>query len=303
MRTIIFLFLLPSFSVFAQTGGFHLSGPDSLRQIGDIKGTVIAYKQMYQSQGKDFKGFYNYACALAVDGQADSAFKYLDSEYVNYKVDPFAFCDPDFLALRKDKRWDAFENRLIAEIQKKNNQPYKDVEYAKELWLMMAKDQAYYDCIQIAKEKTGMNSLVVQAIWELKERINDENQKELEKLIEDKGWPKKSQVGERATTGAFLIIQHSDADKQKKYLPTIEKLCKGNEARWGDYALMYDRIQISDKKPQKYGSQIQFNDQTQKYELFPLLDEEKVDQWRKEAGLGPLVEYLANWNIKFEPKK
>lgn len=66
---------------------------------------------------------------------------------------------------------------------------------------------------------------------------------------------------------------------------------------------MYDRIQTNENKPQKYGSQIKYNEATKSYELFPLLDETKVDEWRKEIGMRPLSEYVARWNIKFEPKK
>jgi hypothetical protein len=34
-----------------------------------------------------------------------------------------------------------------------------------------------------------------------------------------------------------------------------------------------------------------------------LLDETKVDEWRKEIGMQPLAEYVSRWEIKFEPKK
>ena len=122
-------------------------------------------------------------------------------------------------------------------------------------------------------------------------------------LVEEKGWPKNTEVGGKAASAAFLIIQHSDAQKQKKYLPMIEQLCKEKEASWQSYALMYDRIQTSDNLPQKYGSQVKYNTTTKKYELLPLLDETKVDEWRKEIGMQPLATYLANWDIKYEVKK
>jgi hypothetical protein len=213
------------------------------------------------------------------------------------------FADPDFLNLRGDQRWTDFESKWIGLIQKKYGNPYKDVEYAKQLWYMSATDQAYYDCIDLAERKTGRNSTVVQALWKLKKLLNDRNQKDLEKLIELKGWPKISVVGEDAANAAFLVIQHSDIDQQQKYLPIIENLCKQNEASWQDYALMYDRIQVNSNKPQKYGSQVRFNEVSGTYELFPLLDENKVDQWRKEVGLEPLADYLLYWGIEFSPKE
>ena len=99
------------------------------------------------------------------------------------------------------------------------------------------------------------------------------------------------------------MIQHADLEKQQKYLPVIEALCKAGEAQWQDYALMYDRIQTSIGKSQRYGSQVRFDDQTQQYELFPLEDASKVDEWRKQAGLKPLSAYLKNWNISWPPVK
>lgn len=311
---IVFSFLLLATTVFSQKSDtvvvgentivytYHISPGDSLRESGNIKAAIEYYKSQGLKPGDDFSELYNYAAALSIDYQIDSAFKYLQFAMLQ-DTSPAPFCNPDFLNLRKGKLWDGFETNLIALIQKKFNTPYKDVDYAKRLWYMEATDQAYYDCINLADSKTGKNSTVVRALWTLKEKLNDENQKELVQLIETKGWPKKSVVGQRASGAAFLVIQHSDADKQKKYLPIIEKLCKESEASWESYALMYDRIQTSDNKPQKYGSQVRYNAQTNTYELFPLLDETKVDEWRKEVGLGSLAEYVANWNIKFEPKK
>ncbi|MBS1683502.1 MAG: hypothetical protein JSS76_02035 [Bacteroidetes bacterium] len=300
MKSITFVLIFLSSSIFAQS--FHLSEPDSLRQEGDVKEAIAAFRQKYTARELTFDGLYNYACALVVDGQSDSAFRYLDSLYGrSSSPEPALFGDPDFITLRNDKRWGLLESQLIDRIQTQSGHAYKDVEYARKLWLMMAWDQAYYDCLHIAQKKIGMASPVVKALWDLKNRINSENQKQLEELIAAKGWPRISQVGERAATGAFLIIQHADTDKQKKYIPVLEKLCKESEASLSDYALMYDRILIHEQKPQKYGSQVKYNEQTEKYELYPLLDENKVDEWRKDVGLRPLAEYLSIWGIKFEP--
>lgn len=276
------------------------SPADSLRDIGDLKGAIECYKEMFERGEADFFDIYYYACALSVDSQLDSAFKYLE---IAMEQDTFAhvFTDPDFLNLRDDKRWADFESKWIALIQKKSGNPIIDIEYAKQLWYMEATDQAYYDCIDLAERETGQDSPVVRALWKLKDLLNKKNQQDLEKLIESKGWPKISDVGESAADAAFLVIQHSDPDKRQKYLPVIENLCKENEASWQSYALMYDRIQTDSNKPQKYGTQVRFNEEKNAYELFPLLDENKVDQWREEMGLEPLADYLSYWGIEFFP--
>jgi len=298
---ILSLLILISVKIYAQFE-IHLSSADSLRHNGDMIGAIEEFKKIYVKDPKDQNNIYNYACALSITRQADSAFKYLNIA-VNMDTSAVALTDPDFLYLMENPKWGAFENRLISMIEKKFKNPYKDRDYAKKLWKMQALDQAYYSDIDIAEKKIGMNSTVVISLWDLKEKINKQNQIELEQLIEAKGWPKISEVGGMAAGAAFLIIQHSDNEKQKIYLPVIKKLCEQKEADWQSYALMYDRIQTNDNKPQKYGSQVKYNEQTKKYELFPLEDEAKVDEWRKEVGLGSLSEYVSRWGIVFAPKK
>ena len=304
MKKIIFILSLLSFAFIKVNAQFEirLSTADSLRQNGDMIGALQEFKKIYAKNPTDQNNIYNYACALSITRQADSAFKYLNIA-VNMDTSTAALTDPDFLYIMENHKWDAFENRLIPMIEKKFKNPYKDIEYAKKLWKMQALDQAYMSDLDIVEKKIGKNSSVTIALWDLKDNINKQNQIELETLIATKGWPKKSEVGGTASGAAFLIIQHSDNEKQKKYLPVIKKLCEEKEAAWQSYALMYDRIQISDNKPQKYGSQVKYNDQTKKYELYPLEDEEKIDEWRKEVGLGPLSEYASHWGIVFTPKK
>jgi len=275
---------------------------DSLRHEGKLKEAIEEFRKGFDSNGSD-KGYaYNYACALAQDRQTDSAFKYI---YVAISLDTavYTLVDPDFLPIRDDKHWTDFEETLIPMLNVKFKNSYKDIELAKQLWKMKAIDQAYYSDIMLAQKKIGMFSTVELALWEFKKSLNETNLKNLEDIVETKGWPKISDVGESAAGGAFLIIQHSNYEKQKKYLPTIKSLCEEKEASWESYALMYDRIQMNENKPQRYGSQITFNNETKKLELYQLEDESKVDEWRKEMGLVPLSEYVAIWGLKFEPKK
>lgn len=276
----------------------NTSPADSLMEEGDLNAAIDYYRDAYEKEGVNFGQLYNYACALSVDLQIDSAFKYLELA-IKQDLSPYLFTDPDFLNLRKDARWNAFEKKTIELIENQTGKTYNDINYTKSLWYMHATDQAYYDCIDLATRKIGRKSPVTLALWDLKQKLNVKNQKELERLIELKGWPKISQVGSLAAGAAFLVIQHSDIEKQIKYLPVIEALCKENEASWDSYALMYDRIQIQIDKPQKYGTQVRFNNVKNEYELFPLLDKSMVKKWREEVGLEPIESYLLNWGIVF----
>ena len=295
------LFLFTTTSLSAQITIIR-SVADSLRDEGNLNGAIIEFQKMLKEQPKDVGTLYNYTCVLSLANQRDSCFKNL-YKYIEMDTTVQPLCDPDFLNARQDKRWTDFENKLINQLNIKFQNPYKDIEYAKKLWEMNALDQAYYDDIKLVEKKIGMHSSVSNTLWQMKIKINEKNQSDLIELIEKKGWPKSSEVGGRAASSAFLIIQHSDSEKQKKYLPIIKSLCEQKEASWSSYALMYDRIQISMNKPQKYGSQITFNNAKNTYELSPLEDETMVDEWRKEMGLQPLADYVSRWNIKFEPKK
>jgi hypothetical protein len=302
---IFFLFLI---TVISMTQPIHAqievnySSADSLRNKGDLTGAIDEYKRLYVKDSLNATNVYNLACALSVDKQNDLAFKYLK---IAARLDTSvqALVDPDFLTIREDSDWIMFEQNLISALEHKNNLKIQDKPYAQKLWKMGALDQAYYSDLEIVETHVGRNSSVKWALWDLKERINKQNVAELEDLIRTKGWPLQSAVGKKAANAAFLIIQHSTLEKQKRYLPTIERLCNKKEASWQSYALMYDRIQTDENKPQKYGSQVKYNPATKKYELFPLLDRKMVDVWRKEAGLEPLADYVSYWNIKPEEIK
>lgn len=297
--TVLFIVLINT--VYSQNTT-NSSLADSLRKEGNLKGAIEEFRRGFDSNSSDKRFVFDYACALAQDRQTDSAFKYI---YKAIALDTavYTLTDPDFLTIREDKRWIDFEETLISMLKIKYKNYYNDIELAKQLWKMRAVDQAYYKEIMLAQKKIGMYSTVEFALWEFKKSLNETNLKNLEDIIETKGWPKISDVGENAAGGAFLIIQHSNYEKQKKYLPTIKALCEIKEANWESYALMYDRIQMNENKPQRYGSQVTFNNTTKSFELYQLEDESKVDEWRKEMGLIPLSEYLAIWGLKFVPKK
>ncbi len=263
---------------------------DSLRNEGNLREAIQHYNKLYCANPGDIHNLYNYACALSVSGLNDSCFKYLN-KYMELDTSTAILVDPDFLTIRKDPRWNDLENKLILMINLKYRNPFKDIEYAKALWKLSALDQAYFNEIGIAGRKIGMNSSVQRALWEFKFMINKENQKELSDLIEKKGWPKISEVGTEAADAAFLVIQHSDLETQKKYIQLLKERCEQKEASWINYAFLYDRIQTTENKPQRYGTQSRWDEKRNVIELFPLEDEKKVNDWRKGVGLEPLEIY------------
>lgn len=297
------LLLLPLSIVHAQWAPRPITQQaDSLMQHGKFKEALNTYREGYRQDPKDQYHLEQLVFALGRTGQLDSCFKYLAIKTRNDTSAAY-FVEGSFYYLLEDPRWKTFQDDMIARINYKMGNPYKDLDYARALWRMQVRDQAFYPEDQVAEQEFGFDNPLSKAIWELKERLNHENQAELIALIEKKGWPRKSQVGGLAASAAFFIIQHSDTQKQMRFLPEIKKLCAQKEANWPEYALMYDRIELAQGRPQRYGSQLNFNPMTNQYELGNLEDPAKVDTWRQEVGLEPLAEYLANWGLKWEAPK
>jgi len=272
---------------------------------GNVLDAITEYRRLLSLNPEDPALVYNYASALSIDNtiikQYDSCFKYLNLA-VELDTSLAALTDPSFLPAREDKRWEIFENRLISMLNLKNGCTYGDIEFAKVLWRLRAIDQAYFNEIGIAMRRIGMRSSVASAVWKLKFLLQEKNQKELSMLIDQKGWPRVKDVGIEAAMAAYLVAMHTNDGSQKKYLPMIKEICEANELPWMRYANIYDRCLFNENKPQKYGTHTRYNELTRSEELYPLEDELKVDEWRKEIGLEPLAEYLTRMNIKYQPK-
>lgn len=278
------------------------SAGEQLRNDGDIPGAIAAFEKVYAQNPKDQRNVYNLARALCVNRQFDRCFQYL-AIAVDMEPSLEPLTDPDLVTAREDKRWGTFEDTLVVTLNARSNNPYKDVEFAKALWRLRAWDQAYFAEVGIAGRKIGMKSSVVEALWTFKFMVQQRSQQELVGWLDRKGWPRVGAVGPEAAMAAFLVVMHSRDGVQKKYLADIKRVCEAGELPWERYAAIYDRSLFNDNQPQKYGTHTRYNEQTKKEELYPLADESKVDQWRKELGLPPLEDYLKQFNIVYRPKK
>lgn len=106
------------------------------------------------------------------------------------------------------------------------------------------------------------------------------NLDKVSRILSETGYPRKSQVGEFAAQAVWLVIQHSDIDHLKQFLPQLEEACRQGDIAPALIATTKDRIDIREGRPQKYGTQ---RDGSGK--LCPLLDASRVNEWRQEVGL------------------
>lgn len=123
---------------------------------------------------------------------------------------------------------------------------------------------------------------------------DERNRERLKEIIAEHGFPTKKLVGKDAMDGIFLIIQHSDDDKewQKSQLPNVKKAVYKGEMDSQDYAYLYDRIKLNGDEKQLYGTRFSRVDpKTKTVELAPIEDIENLDKRRMEVGMMPIEMY------------
>ena len=155
-----------------------------------------------------------------------------------------------------------------------------------ELEAMLETDQTHRREVTELEKKHGRGSPEVKEAWSKQSAIDAQNIRRLEEIIAQRGWPGRTQFGDKAASAAFLILQHSDLSYQKKYLPLARDAAAKGEMRRSSLALLEDRVRLREGHKQIYGSQVTRNSEDE-WEPLPLEDEERVDVLRANVGLNP----------------
>ena len=125
--------------------------------------------------------------------------------------------------------------------------------------------------------------------------IDTENTEWLKADVAAHGWYRISVHGETASRAAWLMAQHADRDRpfQHEVLALLEPLVEAGEASLSNYAYLYDRIAVSEDRPQRYGTQ---GVCVAKGVWAPnaLEDPEQVEALRDKARIGSLADYTAH---------
>lgn len=103
-------------------------------------------------------------------------------------------------------------------------------------------------------------------------------------VLSTRGFPARKQVGELASQAVWLVFQHASLDRQQLFLPQMEQAVERGDVAPQFLALLKDRIDVREGRPQRYGTQTDAEGR-----LCPLLDASKVNQWRAEVGLPPVA--------------
>ncbi len=122
--------------------------------------------------------------------------------------------------------------------------------------------------------------------------IDTANMAFVEKYFIEKGYPGKTIVGEESSLAAWYVLQHNP-DKIATYLPLIKKAAEDGELSMRSYAMMEDRYQMNEGKPQVYGTQGMSYDDERGSFIWPIENPETVNQRRTEAGYDQSIEDYA----------
>ena len=119
-----------------------------------------------------------------------------------------------------------------------------------------------------------------------------ENTRYIRALVLNVGWIDAGRFSFDAANAAFLLVQHSgDIPLMLGALPWIEADAEHGRTDWEPYALLFDRLQLTLGKRQRYGTQLR-RDESGRFEVLPVEDERRLDEIRSKAGLMPLAQYI-----------
>ena len=165
---------------------------------------------------------------------------------------------------------------------------------------MRESDQKFRDAGPLKTEPTDAEL----AMFMKQDALDRANMARLAQIVQTYGWPGIKQVGEAASTAAFLILQHAGLEEQRRYFPTMKDAVSKGNARPGQLAMLEDRILLRENKKQLYGTQVRSGPDTQgKLVVRPIEDEHNVDARRAAEGLPPLTEYLKEVGIVYVAPK
>jgi hypothetical protein len=300
MYTLLLLFLFTS--VNAQEYSKLISEADNLYETKDYKMSTDLYDKAFKIESKNPNHLYNGACASSLAGNTKNAFKWLnlsiDKGFTNLK---HLNSDTDLENLHSKKEWgetiDKLEKKL-ALMEANYDKPLQT-----ELLTILDEDQKYRIQINETQKKFAPDSKEMQDLWKITILKDSINLLKVKKILDEKGWVGKDKVGAQANSALFLVIQHSDLATQKKYLPMMKEAVKKGNADSGSLALLIDRIEIREGRKQIYGSQIGTYPNTNTQYVLPLIDPDNVDKRRTEVGLGPISDYVKNWNLIWDVEK
>jgi len=298
MSILIFLMLFTAIAK-PQVGDSLIQKAESFYENGKYLQSAQAYDQAFKTAGKaTLNDMYNAACSFALAGDTAQSVFYLEkaADHGFYEL-KYLNQDSDLESLHTLNSWQDIIQKVQANYDKLN------ITLKEKLEDIYWKDQALRFVIEDAYNKFTDEPEVTNYLEKLIKQQDSINLYDVEKIIEENGWPGINQVGDRANTTVWVVIQHSPLKIELKYLPLLRESVEKGESNPAHLAMLEDRSNMFQNKPQLYGSQIVPSKVPGKCEVYNLYEPEYVDQRRKEVGLGPIEDYVKQYGIEWTIKQ
>ena len=296
------LFCLISLSIHAQTFKEAIEKGDAFYSDKKYLESAHAFDKAFEIKEGNASQYYDAACSWALTGDKVQSMAYLnlaaDKGWTSLK---HMKRDGDLTILHDQKGWEP----VLAKVQKNIDLVEKDYNkpLQKQLEAIYVKDQTLRLLHREAEEKFGRGTEEMNYFWEVIGKQDSLNELEVVQIIEKHGWVGRSEVGGRANLALWLVIQHAPLHLQEKYLPLLKASVLKRESRGSHLALLEDRIQMRNGKPQIYGSQYHRDEESGKYVFSKIKNPKKVNERRKEVGLGPIEDYAKKFGIEWPMKE
>ncbi|MCH2085214.1 MAG: hypothetical protein MK226_22710 [Saprospiraceae bacterium] len=169
-----------------------------------------------------------------------------------------------------------------------------------ELENIFTKDQTFRRIYVQAEEVLGKDSYEIEYFWEVVEAQDKILEKQVAGIIDRYGWLGISQVGRRANTALWAVLQHGTLASKKKYAPLLKESVLNSESQPQHYARLIDRMLINNGEPQLYGTQIDY-EPAENPIFFSIKEPEFINQRRAEIGLPDIQQFAKQrgieWNV------
>jgi len=154
----------------------------------------------------------------------------------------------------------------------------KDQEIRKEFMPVLAQYQ-----------KDGSGQLKVLRLGMKMEKQDKANQKMLQAILHECGWPE--DLDEQAHETIYLVLQHSPDTLMRTYFPMVQSYASKGLLGPDDPATMFDRLQMHAGLPQRYGTQTFADDQNRNV-VWPVEDPDRLAERRTSVGLPSMEAYF-----------
>lgn len=178
-----------------------------------------------------------------------------------------------------------------------------------DLYRRAARDQLYRNTFTAAIQRTswaaGLSDVARAYAYQILAGegcgVDEDNRSWLRSRVALRGWFKISTSGADADRAAFLLIQHADRDPafQSEVLSLLKPLALAGETKPSNFALLFDRVAVKQRLPQKYGTQGRCLGTG--WSAFDTEDTASLDERRASVGLPPQAEYVLMMSKRCPP--